>query len=937
MVLLVLVTLLALGLRFYRLDGQSLWYDEAFSVYLARMDLAEITARTAADIQPPLYYYLLHGWIQLFGDSEFSVRSLSALFGILTVPLAYFLADQLFRSRLAGLLAALLLAVSPLHVWYGQETRMYTLLTFLGILSSYFLLLSMRASGRGRRIAWWVAYALISIAAVYTHYFAFFLLAFQAIFLLVSWWSAGFRPYHLVLGGLISGLAILLAYLPWLPHVLVRYQADVSYWPGQLKLLEIVVDIAISFVGGESVLESTGIILALSYGLILLLSVASLLRQAAISGEGREAPVNGRLPASYGALLFLLLYLLLPPAMILAMSYNAPKFNARYVMISHPAFLLLLAGGLTALWQRRTGSLGNVSRGTVSLLSLLFLLATAAYADRNIYVNPSFARSDFRAVAEFLNQQVGPDETVILVSGHAFPVFDYYAPDVERHLLPDDPTLNTQNTLDYSIAPQLNEWLADRRGVWLVLWQDEVVDPAGYLTTMLAEIGQEEPVGRSFANVELRHYHLLEGAVLGQQPDIAHPADFNFDNQLHLLGYDQTGDRQVTLFWEALQPLDQDYRVSLVLRDTQGQEWGRWDGRPSAYFYPTDRWRTGQLVFGRYDLVLQPGSPPGDYGLYVGVYTESDPVGLDVLDPAGAPQGKRAVLGAVRLSVPAVTPGDVDVPNPGRIELGDGLVLLGWDLAQDQAQPGDRLNLEVVWSVETTPETDYRVLILITDATGQAREAGIFEPTNQWHPTSIWLPGQAWRGQITFRLPIQTAPGEARLAVQLLEPGGTLLAPVGDLGTLLVAPTDRVFTSPQPQLLRELNLDDKVTLVGADIWSDTVSPGEALRMTLYWQARAEMDVPYTVFVHLLDAEGQVVAGHDAEPRAGARPTTSWVPGEYVSDPVALTVPAELLPGEYIVEVGMYDAGVSTMPRLPVLGKEGEPATDRIIFLVGIGQ
>lgn len=937
LVLLVLVTLLALGLRLYRLDGQSLWYDEAFSVYLARMDLAEITARTAADIQPPLYYYLLHGWIQLFGDSELSVRSLSVLFGVLTVPLIYALARNLFRWRQAGLLAALLLAVSPLHLWYSQEARMYTLLTFLGVLSGCLLLLAMRAPTRGQRIGWWLAYVLASIAAVYTHYFAFFLLAFQAVYLLIAWWAAGFRPRHIVLGGLAAGVSILLAYLPWLPPLLTRYAADVSYWPGRLKLPEIMVDIAVSFVGGESVLESTGLFLAAGYGLILLLSIASLLQKAADSQADPGGPINGRLPASYGALLFLLLYLLLPPALILALSYDSPKFNARYVMISHPAFLLLLAGGLSALWQRRPGSQRNIVRGVTSVLSVLFLLGTAAYAVRNIYADPAFARSDFRSVAEYLGRHVGPDETVVLVSGHAFPAFDYYAPDIERHLLPDEPTLNTQNTLDFSVAGQLNEWLADRQGLWLVLWQDEVVDPAGYLTAMLAELGEEQPVETTFSNVEVRHYRLLEGAVFSEDPAIDHPADFNFDNRLRLLGYTQTGDRQVTLFWEALQPLDEDYRVSLVLRDTQGQEWGRWDGRPSAYFYPTDRWRVGRVVFGHYDLALLPGSPPGDYGLYVGVYTEADPVGLDVLDPAGAPQGKRAVLGAVRLAVPAVGADKVPVPNATQIGLGDGLQLLGWELAQEEAQPGDRLNLVLVWSVEAQPEGEYRVRVLVTDATDQTWEAGIFQPTNQWHPTSIWLPGQAWRGQITFRLPIQAQPGKAVLAVQLLEANGTPLGPPGELGTLGVAPTDRVFTPPQPQLLRESNVDDKVMLVGADVWSDPVAPGGTLRLTLYWQSLAETDVPYTVFVHVLDAGGRVVTGHDAQPRGGARPTTGWVPGEYVADPHELSIPTELPPGEYVLEVGMYDAGVAAMPRLPILGEEGEPATDRVIFLVRVGQ
>jgi mannosyltransferase len=933
--LLLLFTLLALGLRVYRLDGQSLWYDEAFSVYLASMDLPEITARTAADIQPPLYYYLLHGWIQLFGDSELAVRSLSALFGVLTVPLIYALAEQLFRRRLAALLSALFLAVSPLHVWYGQEARMYTLLTFLGVLSAYLLLLAMDTPSRSRRAGLWLAYTLTGIAAVYTHYFAFFLLAFQAIYLLIAWWAAGFRPRHLVLGGLASAVSIVLAYLPWLPHLLTRLDADVSYWSGQLKLPEIVVDIAVSFVGGESVLESSGILLALGHGLVLLLAIAGLLQKAATSEEGEHAWVGGRLPPSYRALLFLLLYLLLPPALILALSYNSPKFNARYVMLSHPAFLLLLAGGLAALWQRRPGSLSNVARGATSVLALLFLLGTAAFADVNLYADPAFARSDFRGVVQYLERHVGPDETIILVSGHAFPVFDYYAPGMERHLLPETATLDTTDTLDFSIAAQLNEWLDGRRGVWLVLWQNEVVDPAGYLTTMLDELGEEQPVEQSFAKVDVRHYRLLEDAVFSQHPDIAHPADFDFDNRLRLLGYTQTGDRQVTLFWEALQPLNEDYRVSLVLRDTQGQEWGRWDGRPTAYFYPTDRWRVGQVVFGRYDLALLPGSPPGDYGLYVGVYTEADPVGLDVLDPAGAPQGKRAVLGAVQLSVPAVTADQVEVSNPDRIELDDGLVLLGWELAQDQAQPGDRLRLGLIWAVEAQPRGDDLVRLLVVDAAEQTWEAGIFQPTNAWHPTSIWLPGQAWRGQITFRLPIQAQPGEARLMVQLLAADGTLLGSPAELGTIHVMPTDRVFTPPQPQMLRQSNLDDRVTLVGADVWSSTVPPGGTLRLTLYWQAMAEMDVPYTVFVHLLDAEGKVVAGHDAQPRDGVRPTTSWVPGEYISDPHEMSIPPELPPGEYVLEVGMYDASAPGMPRLPVLGEEGQPATDRVIFMVRI--
>ncbi len=929
--LLALVTLVALGLRAYNLNGQSFWYDEGFSVFLAAMEPAKILSRTAADIQPPLYYLLLYGWIQLFGDGEAAVRGLSVLWGLLSVPLIYVLALELFHSRLAGLLAALLLAVSPLHLWYGQEARMYTLLTFLCLLSNILLLLAMRAKRWAPAAGLWLAYTLVNVAAVYTHYFAFFVLAFQAAYLLLVVWSEGFRPWQMLLAWLASALATLLVYLPWLPHLVTRYGADASYLPGQLKLGEVLVDIGVAFAGGESVLEGTGILIAAAYVLILAACLWALLGAAARAGREAPPPSAWRLPRAYYPLLFLLLYLMVPIALILAVSFDTPKFNARYAMISHPALLLLLAGGLGTLWQRRSGLIQNVGRAATVGLVLIFLVVSALYADGNAYWDQAFARADFRGVAGYVQRHAAEDEAIILSSGHMYPVWDYYAQGTERHLLPDTATLDTTQTLGYDIATDLNEWLTGRSGVWLVLWQNDVVDPNGYLTSMLGERAVEEPVDREFPQVELRHYRLPPGTTFSGEPQIDHPASFNFGNRLQLLGYSQNGDREVTLYWKALQPLDEDYRVSVVLRDTQGQAWGTWDGRPGAYYHPTERWRPGEVVFGHYDLELLPGAPPGDYGLEVGVYTEDNLAGVNILDASGGAQGKRAMLGAVALSVAAATSNEVEVPHPNPVELGDGLALLGWDLERTEVQPGDRLPLTLFWSVESQPQAQDSVWVLVTDATGQVRGSGPFLPTNAWHPTSIWLPGQAWRGQITFRVPVESQPGPARLSVLLISPDGSAAGPPAELTTLQVLPTNRVFVAPQPQARRQANFEDRIALVGADLAPSPVSPGGAVRVTLYWQALAEMDIPYTVFVHLLGADGQVAAGHDGEPALGVRPTTGWVPGEYVVDVHDVSIPADLPPGDYIIEVGVYDAGVPGMPRLAVLGEEGQAQVDRVIF------
>jgi hypothetical protein len=167
--------------------------------------------------------------------------------------------------------------------------------------------------------------------------------------------------------------------------------------------------------------------------------------------------------------------------------------------------------------------------------------------------------------------------------------------------------------------------------------------------------------------------------------------------------------------------------------------------------------------------------------------------------------------------------------------------------------------------------------------------------------------------------------------VKLLGSEGARVGPTINLSAIEVLPTTRTFDAPEPQVYREVNFSDRIILLGADLEPDPVSRGEALRVTLYWQAEAEMDIPYTGFAHMLGPEGRVVSGSDGQPVNGARPTTGWLPGEYVTDVHYIPVPGELEPGPYVVEVGLYDAGVPAMPRLLIVDAEGEVEGDRVIF------
>ncbi|MGC8780392.1 MAG: glycosyltransferase family 39 protein [Anaerolineae bacterium] len=139
----ILITAAGFALRIWEIGRKTLWLDEAFSVWLAQHPLGEMLAWIARiDQHPPLYYVLLHFWIRLVGDGPAAVRLLSALLSTLTIPAVFLLGRRLLGPR-GGLLAALILALSPFHVRFAQETRMYALLTLnatLALLALTYLL-----------------------------------------------------------------------------------------------------------------------------------------------------------------------------------------------------------------------------------------------------------------------------------------------------------------------------------------------------------------------------------------------------------------------------------------------------------------------------------------------------------------------------------------------------------------------------------------------------------------------------------------------------------------------------------------------------------------------------------------------------------------------------------------------------------------------------
>ena len=170
--LIIVILVLGLGLRLINIH-QSFWLDEASQAQLASPSLSQIWSGRGGDFHPPLFYFLAHFWLQ-FSRSEIWLRLLPISFGLANIWLIYIFARQLFPGQNLklknwsfnnGHLASMLLALSPFHIYYSQEFRMYSLLALLGTLAMYLLV--------SRRYLW---LSIVNALLLYTHYSSIFLI-----------------------------------------------------------------------------------------------------------------------------------------------------------------------------------------------------------------------------------------------------------------------------------------------------------------------------------------------------------------------------------------------------------------------------------------------------------------------------------------------------------------------------------------------------------------------------------------------------------------------------------------------------------------------------------------------------------------------------------------------------------------------------------------
>jgi len=404
--LLALATLLAAGLRLPFLGTQSLWFDETYTVHVVQGSLGDMWHRVGAtESTPPLFYLLTWAWVHLVGsDGAAAVRTISALALVAAVPVAY-AALRRFAGEPAALATAALLAVSPLLSWYAVDARAYGLLVLVALLSVWALGAAIERPDR-KHLALW---ALAAAAALWTHWFAGFLILGEA-FVLLWLRRDAWR------GVLLAGGAALLTLLPLLGLLRDQTGDDRAAFIADAKLADRAEQLVRQFASGQNVprtwLEAAMLVLALgalAVGTLLTVRRALAPREEDATRDGALAARDGA-PARDGAraLLAVTAVSLLAPLALAAIELY-DRFNVRNVLYLWPLVAALAAPALLRL------------RG-VPLAALLALGATASLWGQ---LDWRYQNTDWRSAIARVREQA-PQEPVVAVGRLGIPVAASY-------------------------------------------------------------------------------------------------------------------------------------------------------------------------------------------------------------------------------------------------------------------------------------------------------------------------------------------------------------------------------------------------------------------------------------------------------------------------------------------------------------------------------
>lgn len=926
-VLPLLLVALAFALRVYRLQYQSLWFDEAWTANVVAQDAISILQTTAEDVHPPLYFLVLHLWTTGVGNSEFALRFFSLIPSVVFVPFTCFVGRKLLGRR-AGLVAATIVAVAPLQVYYAQEARSYALLPVLTLASTYLLLRACtQPHPRRRGLALskcMLGYVAVSVLSLHTHYTAFYILVAQQFFLVHWWWRRRRDPRPV----LVSQLLIFLCCLPWLIYLWAHpHWKEVSFVldqdPISFRFLWLWRNLMAVSLGPTAIPPLAQNVLGLPH--VIQVVILAVLMLGAVQACRAMTPAR-----SDGGWLLVWTFVI---ALVLVTFLTVPG-DPRHVMVSTPSHYLLLALGIARIaggvlsGQRRFRQGAKISTAVLALT-----VAASAFFLNNQYHKTVYGKADdFRSIFPTIEWLARPNDVMILTYDPLQLVLAYYW----RGHIPDTYFVPSED--EWAVAQfrpayterRLRDMLDSHARYWLI---EDLGMPleGGAVERWLSEntfrVAQE-----SYGRTRISLF-----SIPGEGLD-AKELEVNFNN--NLLFHDPEFDRGVvesgdTLHykfrWGFLQEVQSDFTISLRLSDGSDSTYATQESLLSQYACAVAEWSVGTEVEQRVGVLVPPGTPPGAYHLKLVVYDTETSLPLFILDQSSMPVGTELVLDEVQIIPAGFHPSGELAPLDHSVhqDITDSLRILGHTGAPKTAVLGDTIRLDVYWQASEKPTVDFLAAVALQDMQGSVVYQHADEPANGTYPFSVWTKGEIVIDKRSVLLPADTLPGQHQLVVVLIDPNTQQQIAQVPVGSVLVVDRPRQFKIPSMERSVNATFGGKATLIGYELTPAVARPGESLHLTLYWQAVSPTDTSYTVFAHLIDHGQQIWGQIDSVPGKGTVPTTGWVPGEVIVDPCEIPVGVGTPEGAYRIEVGLYNA--ANGQRLAVTDGEGNALGDSVLL------
>lgn len=585
--------LVSFGLGVAGLGSRALWGDEAYSWWAGQQSALALIG--GLDAQPPLYHLLLGAQRALGGDSEFSLRFLSALCGVLGVAFAA-------RSPVRGAwFVAAFVAFAPIMVYFQQEARMYALAAMFcaaAIRQTLRLLTAKTGGWRG-----WLALALFSLGALFTHFYSVGILLVNALALgifvarrknarVMGQWLAAHAGIALIFGGWFFGLQ-------W------RYLGRAAGGRGRIFVTpdEMLTNFERGVNGLMLGLRAQPQLAFIGFVLFALAALGGLMLAQKRATRWLAALGAGWVLASFG----LVLLTASPGAIV-------PDFNPRYLIFSIMPLAILASGWFAS----RRGGLGLA----VPLAALVMFGMGFGYGNALQY-NPDWQKSQYNLLLQTIRQRAKPGDVTVLLNSDQYPHYAYYGP-------AGTPIWLMSNDL-YSrpdeASAQLRAFLAQNaaRRVWLVSYGNAAtMQPPPRVTQDLNTLGARTYT-QGFQDAALGLYTLLDSA--GELP--LAPLNARFGDAIQLTGIRlrapelSAGDTLVfDLTWRAIAAPAADFTVFAHVRSVaDGAQIAALDSPPRNGERPTSGWRVGDVITETRGIPIPKNAAPGQYNIVVGLYS----------------------------------------------------------------------------------------------------------------------------------------------------------------------------------------------------------------------------------------------------------------------------------------------------------------------------